>query len=303
MSTSEPISVPDLPPPLMVKVDEPRLGDPTEPVEHLIDERWLVAFATAVHDDSPALVDLERPGGIIAHPMFPACVEWPLFSQGAPNIHGLEPRAHAGLHVSHDVRLYRPIRPGDHLVTTAHLETALQRSVGIYAGMGFTTKDADGELVAETREGILYIGVQLIDGISEGMTKHYQPLEPPPLHTIGSFEIPPSEAILYSECSGIYNPIHTDPRAARDAGLEAPVLHGTATLARVVSTIVGAHADGDPSRVSGIRARFVGTVTMGATVTVTAAPVEGEDQIQFEAHNDKGERVLSEGFVTLTGGS
>jgi len=47
--------------------------------------------------------------------------------------------------------------------------------------------------------------------------------------------IPATLAHVYTECARIWNPIHTDPAVARQAGLSAILLHGTATLALAVS--------------------------------------------------------------------
>src|SRR5262249_29793018 len=66
----------------------------------------------------------------------------------------------------------------------------------------------------------------------------------------------------------IWNPIHTDVAVARSAGLAAPVLHGSATLALALSEVIREDLDGDPARVKEIAIRFTGLVYMPSTFTV-----------------------------------
>ena len=48
------------------------------PREHEIDARWLMAYAAALGEEAPEYFDTTRSGGILAHPLFPVCYEWPL---------------------------------------------------------------------------------------------------------------------------------------------------------------------------------------------------------------------------------
>ena len=41
-----------------------------------IDSRWTMAYAAALGDSMPCYMDTVR--GVIAHPMFPVCFEWPV---------------------------------------------------------------------------------------------------------------------------------------------------------------------------------------------------------------------------------
>jgi len=59
-------------------------GEDLTSVEHTVDERRLRAFAAGVGDVSAPLFDLDSPDGIVAHPVFPVVIEWPLVVAG-PN--------------------------------------------------------------------------------------------------------------------------------------------------------------------------------------------------------------------------
>ncbi|PYN49457.1 MAG: hypothetical protein DMD95_01175 [Candidatus Rokuibacteriota bacterium] len=103
-------------------------------------------------------------------------------------------------------------------------------------------------------------------------------------------------AHVYSECARIWNPIHTDVAVARTAGLTAPILHGSATLALAVSQVIQHDLDGDPARVREIAARFTGLVFMPSTFTVRGRGRVG-DLFAFEAVDERGELVLSDGVI------
>jgi acyl dehydratase len=276
-------------------------------LEHTIDERWLRAYAAGVEDLSPALFDLLVDGGIVAHPVFPVCLEWPLIVQGPPGL-GLDaPTVNAGLHVSHEITWHRAIRPGDVLLTSLALESLDQRSIGVFASLGFTTGTRDGDPVVSSRQGILYLGAKLGE---EHATTPRAAAKPPAiaaetLSDVGSFGVGEADAVLYSECSRIWNPIHTDPRAAHAAGLPKPVLHGTATLARALSTLVAGRLDGDPTSVRSLGCRFTAAVSAGDRVTVAASPRRAAETpgrgevLDFVARTVNGTAVLQQGFVEL----
>merc|ERR1719203_342704 len=79
------------------------------------------------------------------------------------------------------------------------------------------------------------------------------------------FKLPVSavEAHVYTECSRIWNPIHTDKAAALAAGLPDVILHGTATLAKAVSVLIKHYAESEPASVERVVAgSFGGMVFM-----------------------------------------
>jgi acyl dehydratase len=120
------------------------------------------------------------------------------------------------------------------------------------------------------------------------------PAELPPIATIPSF-VRLTDAHAYTECARIWNPIHTDVAVARAAGLHAPILHGTATMARAVSiaTSVTGRAPGDVRRV---RARFGAMVDLGTEIRVEIQAVDAVG-VHLTVRNHAGEPALRDGYV------
>jgi acyl dehydratase len=109
-------------------------------------------------------------------------------------------------------------------------------------------------------------------------------------------------AHVYTECARIWNPIHTDAAVAAKAGLPGLILHGTATLAMVVSSIIEAEAGGDPERVAQIYGRFGAMVLMPSEITVRIVgrdKVAAGDAVFFETLSAEGGRAVRDGVVLL----
>ena len=103
--------------------------------------------------------------------------------------------------------------------------------------------------------------------------------------------------------------IHTDVAVARSAGLPDIVLHGTATLALAVTSIVERLAGGDPAPVRRIGARFGAVVLMPSTVEIRVVArhpgsvADGVEQVWFEVRTQDGAPAIRDGFVVLQHGA
>ncbi len=109
-------------------------------------------------------------------------------------------------------------------------------------------------------------------------------------------------AHVYTECARIFNPIHTDVAVALAAGLPGPILHGTATLAIAVSTVVARAVGGDPTAVRRLGCRFGAMVPMPDRIGVRVGEATDADHgsvVAFEVRNGTGELAVSDGWVSL----
>jgi acyl dehydratase len=271
------------------------VGAQAGPIQHEIDARWLMAYSAALGETDPRCFDTAAPGGVLAHPLFPVCYEWPV-SQPIRQIPELREHFPRLVHAEHDLVLHRPLRQGDRLKTAVRIASIEQRKPGAFVVFRFDALDGAGAPVSTTDFGVLYRGVE-VDGPGRG-----EPMKIPPheqaLRPLGSIDVAANAAHVYTECARIWNPIHTDVAHATAAGLPGIILHGTATLALSVSKALQAFK-ADPLQVRRVRCRFSGMVLMPSTLAVHGA-LQGP-RIAFETRNGDGEAVVSRGAIDLHG--
>ncbi len=277
------------------------VGSSTRTLSHEVDARWLMAYAAGLSDLNPAYMDTET-NTVIAHPVFPVCVEWPviLSTREIAAQSSLKPEEGArGVHAAHDLHIHAPIEAGDTLETTATMIGARAIKPGaVYTMRLDTVNAASGKIVSQTYQTGIYRGVEVM-----GEAAEEEPLPPLPAMTDpaggSSFEIyvPGEAAHTYTECARIWNPIHTDRAVALAAGLPDIILHGTATLALAVTRIVNEYAGGDPRRVTRLGGRFAAMVLMPSTITLQAH--QSENVISYQVLTEDGQTAISQGFVVM----
>lgn len=295
-----------------------------------IDGRWLMAYAAALGEDAPEYFDTTRRDGILAHPLFPVCYEWPL---------ALDIRAKAmpddamvrGVHATHALTLHRRPRAGDRLATTATVMTVERRAPGAYVLVRFETLDGAGRPVTSTDYGSLYRGVDC-DGppshpgppsrtrspLGRGPQGEPQPearrvdlkVRPRVSEVEGkapdwSTDVPIAATLAhtYTECARIWNPIHTDRAVARAAGLPDIILHGTATLALAVAEALRRQDGGVTATVRGVACRFGAMVRLPSSLTVGGWSAERAPEgsaVRFEARTQDGRPAVRDGRLVLS---
>jgi acyl dehydratase len=262
-----------------------------------LDARWLMAYSAALNVDDARYYDTLSKDGPLAHPLFSVCYEWPaVLTLRAKAVR--ESWALQGVHSSHHVIIHRLPTATDRLLTRAQIITVRPSRAGTLVVARLSTVDRNGRPVTTTDYGSVY------RGISTDGEQHVQvePLErpslPPASKTWWSAKVPVASraAHVYSECARIWNPIHTDIAVARSAGLPAPILHGSATLALAVSQVISRDLGGDPARVREIAVRLTGLVFMPSTITVRGLG-RADDRLGFDAVDERGEPVLSDGVI------
>jgi acyl dehydratase len=115
-----------------------------------------------------------------------------------------------------------------------------------------------------------------------------------------TWEVTREQIRAYAEASGDHNPIHLDDDAARAAGLPGVIAHGMLGMAQLANFVVG--WAGDHRRLRKLRCRFSAMMLPGDVITFTGR-VSGEHdgliQLELEAENQKGERVLTKGLAEV----
>ena len=106
----------------------------------------------------------------------------------------------------------------------------------------------------------------------------------------------PRAALLY-RLSGDWNPLHADPAVAREAGFEAPILHGLATYAAAGRALLKTFCDHRPERLQRLDVRFTSPVYPGETIrTEMWRDAGGPGTVAFRA------RVVERDVVVLDNG-
>jgi acyl dehydratase len=284
------------------------VGTSSEPRVAEVDPRWSMAYAAALDDLAPCYMDTRAARHFLAHPMFPVCIEWPVAVAMGQRLQGKGmtlDEFRRSVHATHDVTIHRPIRPPEKLITHATVVAVERRRPGAYQVTRLETVDESGAPVCTSMYGSIYRGVD-VSGDDKPLTTKSDPPHASAVTTQpragAKVRVAGGLAHTYTECAQIWNPIHTDIKVARNAGLPALILHGTATLALAVSRIVHSEAGGDPSRIARIAGRFTGMVLMPSDIsvrTLSREPFESAELIHFDVLTQSGEPAISNGAVVL----
>lgn len=112
-------------------------------------------------------------------------------------------------------------------------------------------------------------------------------------------ETTPTQTLLYRLASGDHNRIHSDPRFARAAGFDRPILMGLGTLGFAGRALLEAVCDGDPARMRAIEGRFAAPAHPGDTLeTAVWADADGGGA-SFVTTTHRGDVVLDRGRVEV----
>ena len=274
------------------------VGASIGPIVHEIDPRWLMAYSAALHEHDPRYFDTLAAHGPRAHPLFAVCYEWPVAVALREQIVPAHLQAR-GVHATHHLVIHRATRAGDRLRTTGLVTAVEPRRSGTLIVCRFETTDAAGTPVTTTDYGSVYRGVALADADCPPEPARSATASPRAPVAVGlrwteAVGVGANTAWVYTECARIWNPIHTDVAVARGAGLPAPILHGTATLALAVSRVLARDLGGDPSAVAEVAAKFTGMVEMPSTLTVRGGE-RRDDTIDFDVVNEAGVPVITAG--------
>lgn len=262
-----------------------------------LDARWMMAYSAALGVDDPRYYDTLAADGPVAHPLFSVCYEWPaVLALRSKAVR--ESWAVLGVHSTHHVVIHRLPSAADRLLTRAQIIVVRPSRAGTLVVARLSTVDRNGRPVTTTDYGSVYRGITTEREARVPVEALVRPAPPASTATRWTAAVPvgPRAAHIYSECARIWNPIHTDISVARSAGLAAPILHGSATLALALSQLITQDLGGDPARVREIAVRFTGLVFMPSTFTVRGRGRAG-DLLAFDAVDERGEPVLSDGVL------
>ena len=266
--------------------------------------RAMLAYAAGIGDVSPKVFD-DLDSDFMASPALCVALEWPLISD--PTVvaqlvadPGERQRA---VHQIQDSHFFRPMRAGDRLTTSAMVAGIWRGTAGTRVLSTLRTTDADGLDVVTSHTTAVYRGVEMQgdDRPAAGVPDVPRPDVEGPVQTV-ALAIEAAMPHRYPECSGIRNPIHTERRVAKAAGLPDLVLHGTATWALAGRELVKRLADGDPARLKRLHGRFGALVFPGSTLLLQFRTRRRDDQTEvfFDVVTPEGEKAIANGFALIS---
>ncbi|HUP21698.1 MAG TPA: MaoC/PaaZ C-terminal domain-containing protein [Thermoanaerobaculia bacterium] len=271
-----------------------------------VSTRQILAYAAGLGVDDPTLLNDADPR-FAALPQLCASLEWQVVSDpAARRILGLDPEETLrGVHVAQDSTFHAPIRPDATVRTGCRVMAVRATSAGALVRCLLETEDeANGEPLVSSWSTSIYRGVA-VEGPDHAVA------QPPPIPSSGErsgssddVEIPIARWLphVYTECSAIWNPIHTERRVALRAGLADILLHGTATWALAGLAVVERRGCADFRRLLRLAGRFAAPVLPGSVLRVSVGPLSAEHHgagVAFEATSDGGARVLDDGWAEL----
>ena len=242
------------------------------PVFRTVTPRMLMAYAAVLGaTEDVYLNDLE---GIQALPSFMVVPEWEIMN-GIPYREALgadEAAMWACIHVQQDSRFYKPIVPGMKLSTQGQVSDMRATRIGALVATRLTTTDiTTNALVAESWFSGIFLGQACTDG-----DQVYAPAPLLEKYAASDFDGPAlflldvNRALphLYTEAASIWNPIHTERRAARDSGLQETLLHGTCTWASAGLFLVRQYGGGNPAHLRRLAGRMAGKALVGRRLDI-----------------------------------
>ena len=287
-------------------IDSSTVGTRLSPYTTAVGARQTTNYAAAVGETAACYFDDTASGGVIAHPVFPVAVTWPVTLHLDRYLQ--DPRFPLELmamqvHYSEHIALHRPIRPGQALTVAGTVAAVLPHRAGTRVVMRYEAAGDDGRPVFTEHIGALLRGVACT---GDGRSLPGMPIEAPappdqPLLWEQAVTIDPSLPYIYDGCSDIVFPIHTSPAFARSVGLPGIILQGTATLAMAVRELLGHETGVHPSAVTEVACRFTGMVLPGSRISVRLQRrSETDDRVilDFDVTDGTGRPVMRKGRLT-----
>lgn len=195
------------------------------------------------------------------------------------------------VHSEQRLDLFAPLPPDGELFGQARVTHVCDKgpSKGAIIVSENDLTDASGALIARTTQSVFCRGDGGLSASDPSPPSRPALPDRAPDATL-SLTLPENAAVLY-RLTGDRNPLHVNPKVARAAGFDRPLLHGLCTLGHVARVIAG-HTGGDLTQ---LEARFSAPVFAGDALTVDLWTQP--NGVAFRARSATGAVVLNRGFA------
>ena len=272
-----------------------------------VSARQTMNYAAAIGDSNTFYFNDERKEGIIAPPLFPVVMTWPIIENIADYIEAVgfpKEILLTQVHYSEHLRIHRPVTPGGPVKIRGVIAAILPHRAGTHVVIRFDAMDAGGQALFTEHIGAMMRGVLCTDSGKGSEQLPAVPCQPEGSAALWDAVIPidPLAPFIYDGCTNIHFPIHTSVAFARQVGLPGIIHQGTATLALAVHNILNREAGGDSRRLVSVYCRFTGMVLPGSVIRVrlTGRNVGlGTTDLFFTVLNAEEKRAVSDGYIRL----
>lgn len=277
------------------------VGGFTVAKSYTLDARRIMAYAASINDTNEAYFDDTRTAGLSVHPAICFSLQWN--ARFRPDLTPNLRAAPFGVHAETDLRIHRPFRHNETVTVQGQLISRKKIGPGVFSVDRFRMTSSQGELIAELdyngiTRGATLNGANKEIELSPSMPTNDANTEEP--NWVEHIYIPRHAGQQYTECSYIYNPIHTERSIALAAGLPDIILHGSATKAHALTTIVNRCFDGDPSRITRLYGQLRAMVLMDTSITVQCMgsdTVDTEHRVFYRVLNQNGDQAIANGVI------
>jgi acyl dehydratase len=283
------------------------VGTTLKEYKGIVNTRQIMNYAAAIGDASPVYFNDERPEGIIAPPLFPVALTWPILENITDYLETRDfPQEvlFTQVHYSEHLSIHRPITPGIHLKIKGTIAAILPHRAGTNVVIRFDAHDAEGNHYFTEDTGAMMRGVECADTGKGGESIPSVPQQKKESAVLWESVIPidPLAPFIYDGCTNIYFPIHTSVKFAHQVGLPGIIHQGTATLAVAVHNILSRETGGDPHRLATVYCRFSGMVLPGSAIRVRLTGKKRESggtDLFFVVLNAEEKLAISNGYIRL----
>lgn len=256
----------------------------------------LAQFAATVNDTNPRHL-----AGDVAFPVFATIPPMQAAMEVLSKVTDL-PR----LHGEHDIRLYKPIRPGVRLFSRAVLHGVRPSRAGVTVAIRTETADAHGDLFDQQLLTTLIPGATLphaygADSPGHGLPEDVKSSAP---KFAACFDMHEDQTRRYCEASRDYSEYTTRLEAARAKGFDGLLVHGLLTMAFACRAVVQHACSGDSTILRRLACRFTAPVilTPGQAISTSLWQWDVEEHrpvFGFESTDARGSVVIGHGRAEL----
>jgi acyl dehydratase len=276
------------------------LAQPFLPLEQRLTARDCVLYALGIgvgrNPVDPSELEFVYEAGL---KVFPAMVNVVSYHDGWLRDPALEIDWVKALHGEQAFELRRPLEVGKTYVGSYRIAGVLDKGPGkgvfVYMEKTLREQGRDEPVGVVTSTYILRGDGGCGGTLREAPSPQTLPDRPADTRcTLGTLQ----QAALLYRLSGDFNPIHADPKTARAAGFEKPILHGLCSLGVATHAVIKVCCAERPERLVALKLRFSAPVYPGETIVTEIW--RDDSRIGFRSFAaERGVQVLGNGVAEI----